>query len=147
MQLHWKCPTIGHMSQWYGCYPTLSSISRHGHQTGKCSASTRQKNARVVNIFVPQLWARMLAGLHVCSITSTHGAHTLMASVQNEVTHILAPLIHVSLAPKQTKWILTHAPPTYLPFLLVGRILLLISSHDPRHLYGRGLRTYQKCKI
>lgn len=65
MQLHWKYPTIGHMSQWYGCYPTLSSISRHDHQTGKCSASTRQKNARVVNIFVPQLWARMLTGLHV----------------------------------------------------------------------------------
>ena len=41
-----------------------------------------KKNARLVNIFVPQLWARMLAGVHVCSITSTHGAHTLMASVQ-----------------------------------------------------------------
>lgn len=82
MQLHWKCPTISHMSQWYGCYLTLSSIARHGHQTGRCSASTRQKNARLVNIFVPQLWARMLAGVHVCSITSTHGAHTLMASVQ-----------------------------------------------------------------
>ena len=81
MQLHWKCPTIGHMPQWYGCYPTLSSIVRHGHQTGKCSASTRQKNARLVNMFVPQLWARMLAGVHVCDITSTHGAHTLMTTV------------------------------------------------------------------
>jgi hypothetical protein len=82
MQLHWKCPTISHMSQWYGCYLTLSSIARHGHQTGRCSTSTRQKNARLVNIFVPQLWARILAGVHVCSITSAHGAHTLMASVQ-----------------------------------------------------------------
>ena len=84
----------------------------------------------------------MLARVHVCDITSTHGAHTLMASVQNEVKHILAPLIHVYLTPKQTKWILMHAPPTYLPFLLVGQILLLISSHDPRHLHGRGLRAY-----
>ena len=65
----------------------------------------------------------------------------------NEVKHILAPLMHVSLTPKQTKWILTHAYPTYLPFLLVGRILLLTSSHDPRHLYGQGLCAYQKCKI
>ena len=60
-------------------------------------------------------------------------------AVVSAVKHILAPLMHVSLTPKQTKWILTHASPTYLPFLLVGRILLLISSHDPRHLYGQGL--------
>ena len=71
---------------WLLSYFELNCPARPSNWPLLCLYST--KNSRLVNIFVPQLWACMLAGVRVCSITSSHSAHTLMASVQNEAnTH------------------------------------------------------------